>query len=202
MICVLTFFGIVGTSINMLIPTDLWTQDWNPEDPGDYPENGTSEEQDEWNETKLDWDTQQAVVEMIDEMDEINDLQFWSMLVSLLIAVPSVVLLFSRNRYGFHTSGGWIAWGALSQMYIGYRSSLVAKKLYESIPGVDFGALSDIQTGLSIGGALVCNLMLLAVIVLCAVKSIDHGEIPASGYHVAAQTTEPSEQVYIQPPQH
>ena len=177
-----SLLGVLGSGIGLLIPIDTYLADWSPEQPGPYPENGTSREQNEWNASKEEWDLLEGTTTMMDELEPIRILQFEISLVLLLIAAPTCFLLFSRNHNGFYAAGFWVVVNALGGAYLSWRTMSIVNSYLDDIPGMS----SDFQmfsTGLNIAGQLVCNVTLLAVVVLAAVRSKDRGEIPESGFH-------------------
>ena len=68
--CIQVFFTLIGTLISAIIPYDMFLDDWDVEEPGEYPANGTSEEQDDWNFTKEEWDSYVAITAMMEDMDD------------------------------------------------------------------------------------------------------------------------------------
>ena len=87
------FFTLIGTIISAIIPYDMLLDDWEVEEPGEYPTNGTSEEQNEWNLTKEEWDSFLLINGMMDEMESMKSLQIWSGILICVIGMVAIVML-------------------------------------------------------------------------------------------------------------
>ena len=87
---VMVFFSIIGIIFSALIPYDQLMNDWTMEEPGVYPTNGTSQEQDEWNSSKEEWDNYIATKKMMEGIDELSPIQIWSGLISSVVAIVAI----------------------------------------------------------------------------------------------------------------
>ena len=67
-LALMVFFSLLGVIFAAIVPYDQLMNDWKMEEPGVYPTNGTSEEQDEWNSSKQQWDNYVATKKMMDQM--------------------------------------------------------------------------------------------------------------------------------------
>ena len=105
---VMVFFSIIGIIFSALIPYDQLMNDWEMEEPGVYPTNGTSEEQDEWNSSKEEWDNYVATQKMMEGIDELSPIQIWSGLISSVIAIVSIFMLFHLDPNWYKVTYGWL----------------------------------------------------------------------------------------------
>ena len=97
---VMVFFSIIGIIFSALIPYDQLMNDWTMEEPGVYPANGTSEEQDEWNSSKEEWDNYVATKKLMEDIDELSPIQIWTGLISSVIAIVAIFMLFQLDPNG------------------------------------------------------------------------------------------------------
>ena len=70
-VCISLFGTFVGTAIYAVIPYDSLLFDWEPEEPGEYPANGTEEEQAEWNATEYEWNEYQSIKTMLEKNQDL-----------------------------------------------------------------------------------------------------------------------------------
>ena len=176
------FFTLIGTLITAIIPYDMLLDDWGTEEPGEYPTNGTSEEQDEWNWTKEEWDSYLAITELMEEMEEMKPIQIGTGIIGSMIAMVAIVMLFQRNPNGFKAAYAWLGISTLSQVWMQYKMQSTMNDFYSNMH-VEETAWMSVQMGLSIGSTLVCNTLLLLIVIMCSMKSQDTQVVEESGFH-------------------
>lgn len=147
---------------------------------GPYPDNGSSFEQNEWNETN------DFLKLLEDDLTSIYNpsLQLQFSLIVLLAGFIASFLLFSRDPNGFKAAGVWLGLVAIT----GTISQIITLRnmgdFYEEIPGIDSSLMTGIATGFSIGASLTCYLTVFAFIYVAAKRSSDKEEnIVESGFH-------------------
>ena len=149
------------------------------EDIGPYPENGTSFEQNEWNETN-------DFLNLLGEDLTIyqTDLQLQFSLIVLLAGFIASFLLFSRDPNGFKAAGVWLGLVAITGTIMQIITLTKMGDFYEEIPGIDSSLMTGIATGFSIGASLTCYLTVFAFIYIASKRSSDKEEnIVESGFH-------------------
>ena len=176
------FFTLIGTLITAIIPYDMLLDDWEIEEPGEYPTNGTSEEQDEWNWTKEEWDSYLAITELMEEMEEMKPIQIGTGIIGSMIAMVAIVMLFQQNPNGFKAAYAWLGVSTLSQVWMQYKMQATMNDFYSNMH-VEETAWMSVQMGLSIGSTLVCNTLLLLIVIMCSMKSQDTQVVEESGFH-------------------
>ena len=188
---VLTIFSVLGSIVAFLIPYDQLLFDWNPEEPGEFPQNGTTEEQGEWNATNEEWSIHQNVTHMFDEMQ--GDLGQGACLLSFVSGVIGLVactMLIQRNQNGFTMAGIWLLVSTIGQIILTLQYTNLTSGLYPEeqawIPAFTLAS--------NIGGTVVCNLSLLAVILICATKHKGKTELPESGFYAKFQKNNAEEE--------
>ena len=157
----------VGTAISTLIPYDyLANQIDFSEDPGPYPEEGTAEEQERWNQTKEEYDLKQSLQELLAGLEEEKPIQLTIAVVTSGIGIVAIYLLSQQRRIGFNVAYAWVIVSSTGQIVQSVRMI----EFYQLVPAEESIPIS-IQIGSQIGGVLVCNLIYLSVLVVCAINS-------------------------------
>ena len=158
--------------------------DWDVEHPGDYPENGSDDDQREWNRTMEDFETKELVENVFKDIDESGIVEFTAATQALvfLTAIPVVVMLFSKDENAFRYTGYWLV-GCFVITIAGqiYFHSLTVD-IYDRIPeiGSDFAMYS------TIGGiieTITCYMCLGGVLIVCSAQVAKGKIIPESGFH-------------------
>ena len=176
------FFTLIGIIITAIIPYDMLLDDWEVEEPGEYPTNGTSEEQDEWNSTKEEWDGYLLINEMMEEMDGMKSLQIWSGILICVIGMVAIVMLFQQNPNGFKITYVWLGIGTVSQVWMSLKIHTTMNDIISNMSD-EASIWMSVNMGLSLGGTMVCNVFLLLIVIMCAIKSQDKGQGEESGFH-------------------
>ena len=196
-LAIMVFFSIIGIIISAIIPYDQLMGDWGIEEPGEFPANGTSEEQDEWNATKEEWDSYVATTNLMEDMEELKPFQIWTGLISSVIAIVAIFMLIQLNPNAFKFVYGWIGITTVSQLWYALKTQDMMNEFYGSFPEFEDSIWMDIQAGTQIGSTLVCNVFLLLIVIMCSMKSQDKGEVEESGFHrqpvVTLQTNQEEE---------
>lgn len=185
LILIWSLLGAIGASVNYYLVNSGFYEDMFSDvkdDLGEYPENGTSREQQEWNETNKFLDL------MGDDLGEMQQasLQFQFSLICLITGLIASFLLFARDPNGFKAAGVWLAIIAITGTITQIIAITTMNDFYDNIPGMtasDSSLISGISTGISIGTSLTCYLSVFGFIYLAAIKSkVDEG-LTESGFH-------------------
>ncbi len=157
----------VGTAISTLIPYDyLANQIDLSEDPGPYPEGGTAEEQERWNQTKEEYDLTQGLQGLLAGLEEEKPIQLTIAVLTSAIGIVAIYLLSQQRRMGFNVAYAWVIVSSIGQIV----QSIRMIEFYQLVPAEESIPIS-IQIGSQISGILVCNLIYLSVLVVCAINS-------------------------------
>lgn len=185
LILIWSLFGAIGASVNYYLVNSGFYEDMFSDikdDLGVYPENGTSREQQEWNETN----------DFLDLMgDEFGGMQQTSLvfqfsLICLISGLIASFLLFSRDPNGFKAAGVWLGLIAITGTITQIISLTTMNDFYGDIPGMtagDSSLITGISTGISIGTSLTCYLTVFGFIYLAAIKSKHDDDLAESGFH-------------------
>ena len=185
---------IVGTAIAAIIPYDQLLEPMgdDTEEPGPYPDNGTSEEQDEWNATKERWDSYVALTELMEGLEEIKPYQIISGFLVGIVGIAAVVFLFMRDEKGFKFAYAWIVTSVITQSIMGLKTQDIMAEFYAKMPSGDEDFMvqwMEIQYGIQLGSLMVCNILLFSIFFMCSMKSQDLGGIEESGFHTRPTST-------------
>ena len=190
------FFTLIGTIISAIIPYDMLLDDWEVEEPGEYPTNGTSEEQNEWNLTKEEWDSYLLINGMMEEMDGMKSLQIWSGILTCVIGMVAIVMLLQQNPNGFKMTYVWLGIGTVSQVWMSLKIHTTMNDIISNVSD-EASIWMSVNMGMSLGGTMVCNTLLLLIVIMCSMKSQDTQLVEESGFH--RHHTQPPEQNGPQP---
>ena len=182
-LAIMVFFSLIGIVISAIIPYDQFMSEWEVEEPGTYPEDGTSEEQDDWNATKEEWNSYVATSNLMEDMKELRPFQIWTGLISSVIAIVAIFMLFQLNPNAYKVVYGWLGIMTGSQFWYAWKSQEMLNEFYSSFPEFEDSFWMSIQSGSQIGGALVCNIFMLLIVIMCSMKSQDKGQVEESGFH-------------------
>ena len=192
---VMVVFAAFGALVIALIPYDYIATEYTwAEDPGEYPANGSQEEQEGWNESKELWDLQQLTQTLLYEMEEEVPLQLTLFAGVTLVGIAAMILLARQNPNGFKLAYVWLLLSTCSQIFTTLRYNSLMSDLNQFFPKESFSG--PLQTAASISGTLVCNIGILAVLITCAVNS-QPKHLEESGFHLYPH---PSPSNYQSPP--
>jgi hypothetical protein len=152
-------FSALGALAIALIPYDYIATEYTwAEDPGEYPENGSQEEQDGWNESKESWDLQQLTQNLLFEMEDEVPMQLTLFGGVTLVGVAAMILLARQNPNGFNLAYVWLFLSTCSNIYSTIRYNSLMSDLDQFFPEESMSG--TYQVAASIGGTLACNLLL------------------------------------------
>ena len=156
-IAIMTIFSGLGALANLLMPYDLLLSQWNPKEPGLFPVNGTSEEQNAWNASTEEWGIYENITNMFDEMQggmaqQVCVFSF----VSGMVAIIACTMLLQRDQRGFKMAGAWLITSLIGQIITTIQYSNIASALYPE----ELSWISAVSLGSNIAGTAICNLFL------------------------------------------
>ena len=180
---VANFFYLEIVGINGI---NHYTFEGNPKDPGEYPVNGTEEEQRSYNNSLREWDEYQSYMEMMDELEEsyVTEISQIFAVLTILIGVPTIAMFWTQNEKMLHFG---LAFGAISiigEVWKAYISSEIVANFMESVPGGgDYSWIAKT----SIFTSSMCGIFYILAIVL---HNLYHSlnEMPESGFHLKVDT--------------
>ena len=179
---IMVALAALGALVLALIPYDYIATEYTwAEDPGEYPENGSQEEQEGWNESKELWDLQQLTQNLLFEMEDEVPMQLTLFAGVTVVGIAAIMLLARQNPNGFKLAYVWLLLSTSSNIYSTLRYNSLMTDLNQFFP--EEAVSGTYQVAASIGGTLACNLVVLAVLITCAVNSKPK-HLEESGFHL------------------
>tara|TARA_B100001250_G_C19763026_1_gene773394 strand:- start:987 stop:1619 length:633 start_codon:yes stop_codon:yes gene_type:complete len=154
-----------------ILVSQLTDTEW--EEIEEYPEDGTEEEKQEWEEGKIAWD------DMQDYFDEMMGFIGWTAFHSGLLAIIgtfSAFLLWTNREAGIKAVGLWIAVNFIGGIWMMWRMSKIGFTPIDDY-GQEAGGtmipdlINQFSMIMGVGQIALCNGFLLALLVLVASKS-------------------------------
>jgi hypothetical protein len=154
-----------------ILVSQLTDTEW--EEIEEYPEDGTEEEKQEWEEGRIAWD------DMQDYFDEMMGFIGWTAFHSGLLAIIgtfSAFLLWTNREAGIKAVGLWIAVNFIGGIWMMWRMSKIGFTPIDDY-GQEAGGtmipdlINQFSMIMGVGQIALCNGFLLALLVLVASKS-------------------------------
>jgi len=183
LILIWSLFGALGAAVNYYLVNSGFYEDIfsdAKDGMGPYPENGTSRDKQEWNES---YEFLDSIDEDFGDMQQ-TDLQLQFSLIVLLAGFVACFLLFSRDPNGFKAAGVWLGIIAITGTITQIIALTSMNDFYENVPDMDSSLITGISTGISIGTSLTCYLSVFGFIYLAAIKSKNEDKLSESGFHL------------------
>ena len=183
LILIWSLFGALGAAVNYYLVNSGFYEDIfsdAKDGMGPYPENGTSRDKQEWNES---YEFLDSIDEDFGDMQQ-TDLQLQFSLIVLLAGFVACFLLFSRDPNGFKAAGVWLGIIAITGTITQIIALTSMNDFYENVPNMDSSLITGISTGISIGTSLTCYLSVFGFIYLAAIKSKNEDKLSESGFHL------------------
>jgi len=164
-------FNSLITAVTPMLISEFTDMEW--EDIEEYPEDGSDEEKEEWEEGKLAWEDMQ---DYTDEMMEfMGPVALHSGLLAI-IGLASAVLLWTNRESGIKAVGAWIAVNFAGGVWMMWKMSEIGFTPIDDYgPEAGGTAIPDMVNQISmvagVGQIAICNGMMLALLVLVASKS-------------------------------
>ena len=164
-------FNSLMIAVTPMLISEFTDMEW--EDIEEYPEDGSDEEKEEWEEGKLAWEDMQNYT---DEMMEfMGPIALHSGLLAI-IGLASAVLLWTNREAGIKAVGAWIAVNFAGGVWMMWKMSEIGFTPIDDYgPEAGGTAIPDMVNQISmvvgVGQIAFCNGVMLALLVLVASKS-------------------------------
>ena len=175
----LEIFGINGIN--------HYTFEEKPKDPGEYPANGTEEEQRKYNNSLREWEDYQSYMEMMDELEDsyVTEISQIFAVLTILIGVPTIAMFWTQNEKMLHFGLAFGAISVIGEVWKAYISSEIVANFMESIPGGgDYSWIA--KTSIFTSGT--CGIIYIALTIVLYNMYHSLNEIPESGFHLKVDT--------------
>ena len=175
----LEIFGINGIN--------HYTFEDNPKDPGDYPANGTEEEQRNYNSSLREWEDYQSYMEMMDDLEEsyVTEISQIFAVLTILIGIPTIAMFWTQNEKMLHFGLAFGAISVIGEVWKAYLSSEIVANFMESVPGGgDYAWIAKT----SIFTSSMCGIFYIALAIVLHNMYHNLNDVPGSGFHLKVDT--------------
>jgi hypothetical protein len=154
-----------------------------PENPGEYPLNGTEDEQRNYNWSLQEWDDYLSYQSMMQDLEDSNVKEITQVFaaLSILIGIPTIVMFWTQHEKMLQLG---IAFGAakiIGDVWSSYISSEIVANYMDSVRGgSDYSWIAKT----SVFTSSICGIFLLALAVVLTNMYHSSNEIPDSGFHL------------------
>ena len=158
-----------------------------PKNPGEYPTNGTEDEQREYNFSLSEWEEYDAYMEMMQQLEDsyVTEVTQVFAVLALLVGIPAIAMFWTQNEKMLHFG---IAFGAVSiigEVWKAYISSDIVASFMESVPG---GADYSWIASASVITSSFCGIVFIALAIVLHNMYHNLNEMPQSGFHLKIDT--------------
>ena len=158
-----------------------------PMNPGDYPTNGTEEEQRKYNYSLSEWEDYEAYMEMMDALEDSNLTEITQIftILSLLVGIPAIAMFWSRNDKMLYFGIAYGIVAIVGEVWKAYISSDIVANFMESVPGgADFSWIAKT----SIITSSFCGIFYIALAIVLHNMYHSLTDLPESGFHLKVDT--------------
>ena len=158
-----------------------------PKNPGEYPTNGTEDEQREYNFSLSEWEEYDAYMKMMQQLEDsyLTEVTQVFAVLALLVGIPAIAMFWTQNEKMLHFG---IAFGAVSiigEVWKAYISSDIVASFMESVPG---GADYSWIASASVITSSFCGIVFIALAIVLHNMYHNLNEMPQSGFHLKIDT--------------
>ena len=181
----LEYFGIAGIN--------HYSFDNEPENPGDYPINGTEDEQRNYNWSLQEWDEYQSYQSMVEDLEESNVKEITQAFaaLSIMIGIPAIAMFWTQNEKMLHFGIAFGTVKVVGDVLTAYISSGIVAKYMESMPGGgDYSWIAKT----SVFSSACCGLLFIGLAVVLSNMYHSSKQIPDSGFHLKVNLISSSEE--------
>jgi len=158
-----------------------------PNDPGEYPTNGTEEEQRDYNYSLSEWEDYQAYMNMMDELEDSNLTEITQVfaILTLLIGIPAIAMFWTQNEKMLYFGIGFGVVSMVGEIWKAYISSEIVASFMESVPG---GADYSWMAKISVFTSGFCGIMFIGLAIVLHSMYHNLNELQQSGFHLKIDT--------------
>jgi len=154
-----------------------------PENPGEYPVNGTEDEQREYNYSLKEWDEYQSYLTMMDDLEEshVTELTQVFAVLTVIIGVPTIVMFWTQHEKMLQLGILFGATKIIGDVWTSYISSQIIANYIDSFPGGgDYSWIAKI----SVFTSSMCGICFIALTIVLTNLYHSKNQIPESGFHL------------------
>ena len=154
-----------------------------PENPGEYPVNGTNEDQRNHNFSVQEWDEYQSYLAMMNDLEDshVTEITQIFAFLTVIIGLPAIVMFWTQHQRMLQFG---IAFGAIKiigDVWSSYISSEIVANYMDSVRGgSDYSWIAKT----SVFTSSICGIIFLALAIVLTNMYHSKSQIPESGFHL------------------
>ena len=153
-----------------------------PENPGEYPVNGTDDEQRKYNYSIQEWEDYQSFLTMMNELEDSQVTEVTQIFAGLavIIGVPAVVMFWIQHEKMMQIGIAFGVTKIVGDVWTSYISSDIVASYMNSVPGGgDYSWIAKT----SVFSSSMCGIFFIALTIVLANMYHSKNQIPVSGFH-------------------
>ena len=153
-----------------------------PDNPGEYPVNGTDDEQRKYNYSIQEWEDYQSYLTMMNELEDSQVTEVTQIFAGLavIIGVPAVVMFWTQHEKMMQIGIAFGVTKIVGDVWTSYISSDIVASYMNSVPGGgDYSWIAKT----SVFSSSMCGIFFIALTIVLANMYHSKNQIPVSGFH-------------------
>jgi hypothetical protein len=153
-----------------------------PDNPGEYPVNGTDDEQRKYNYSIQEWEDYQSYLTMMNELEDSQVTEVTQIFAGLavIIGVPAVVMFWTQHEKMMQFGIAFGVTKIVGDVWTSYISSDIVASYMNSVPGGgDYSWIAKT----SVFSSSMCGIFFIALTIVLANMYHSKNQIPVSGFH-------------------
>ena len=154
-----------------------------PDNPGEYPVNGTDDEQRKYNYSIQEWEDYQSYLTMMNELEDSQVTEVTQIFAGLavIIGVPAVVMFWIQHEKMMQIGIAFGVTKIVGDVWTSYISSDIVASYMNSVPGGgDYSWIAKT----SVFSSSMCGIFFIALTIVLANMYHSKNQIPVSGFHI------------------
>jgi hypothetical protein len=153
-----------------------------PDNPGEYPVNGTDDEQRKYNYSIQEWEDYQSYLTMMNELEDSQVTEVTQIFAGLavIIGVPAVVMFWIQHEKMMQIGIAFGVTKVVGDVWTSYITSDIVASYMDSVPGGgDYSWIAKT----SVFSSSMCGIFFIALTIVLANMYHSKNQIPVSGFH-------------------
>lgn len=159
-----------------------------PDNPGEYPINGTDDEQRQYNFSIQEWDDYQSYLAMMNDLEDSNVTEVTQIFAGLavIIGVPAIAMFWTQHEKMMPVGVAFGVTKVIGDVWTSYISSDIVAGYMNSVPGGgDYSWIAKT----SVFTSSMCGIFFIALTIVLANMYHSKNQIPESGFHLNVNLT-------------
>ena len=154
-----------------------------PDNPGEYPVNGTDDEQRKYNYSIQEWEDYQSYLTMMNELEDSQVTEVTQIFAGLavIIGVPAIVMFWIQHEKMMQIGIAFGVTKVVGDVWTSYITSDIVASYMDSVPGGgDYSWIAKT----SVFTSSMCGIFFIGLAVVLANMYQSKNQIPESGFHL------------------